>query len=163
MTKTTSVDLGDHFTRFVEQQITEGRYGNAGDVMRAGLRLLEEHESGVAALRAALIATGVPSASNVSVAKPKRISPVYDFSACPKNCASRVYLPNRSGSTPVAIGSRVPRCPIERSPVARRTIATTSCDVMPAGLSSIRRPFMQMLLSLSLRRSNVGTTGRVHV
>ncbi len=32
------------------------------------------------------------------------------------------------------------------SPVARRTIATTSCEVMPAGLSSTRRPFMQLLV-----------------
>ena len=55
MTKNTSVSLGDHFTRFVERQISEGRYSNASDVMRAGLRLLEEHEASLAALRTALI------------------------------------------------------------------------------------------------------------
>jgi antitoxin ParD1/3/4 len=55
MARTTSVSLGDHFASFVERQVSEGRYSNASDVMRAGLRLLEEHESKLAALRAALI------------------------------------------------------------------------------------------------------------
>lgn len=56
MARNTSVSLGDHFTNFIDEQVREGRYGSANDVMRAGLRLLEEHEAKVRALQEALIA-----------------------------------------------------------------------------------------------------------
>ncbi len=54
MGKNTSVTLGDHFGQFVDQQVEGGRYSSASEVIRAGLRLLEEREAGVQALRAAL-------------------------------------------------------------------------------------------------------------
>ena len=55
MDKNTSLNLGDHFWSFVEAKVAEGRYASASDVVRAGLRLLEEQEAKLAALRAALI------------------------------------------------------------------------------------------------------------
>ena len=55
MARVTSFSLGEHFTSFVEAQVKEGRYNNASDVMRAALRLLEERETRIGALRAALV------------------------------------------------------------------------------------------------------------
>lgn len=55
MSRNTSVSLGDHFAGFIDAQVQAGRYGSASDVVRAALRLLEEHEIKVAALQAALI------------------------------------------------------------------------------------------------------------
>ena len=54
MTKNTSVALSEHFTMFVEDQVSTGRYGNASEVVRAGLRLLEEREANLGALRQAI-------------------------------------------------------------------------------------------------------------
>jgi antitoxin ParD1/3/4 len=54
MHRNTSVALGAHFTSFIDAQVQSGRYGTASDVVRAGLRLLEEHEAKVKALQEAL-------------------------------------------------------------------------------------------------------------
>lgn len=55
MPRNTSVSLGDHFTSFIDAEVQSGRYGSASEVVRAGLRLLQEHEAKVRALEAALI------------------------------------------------------------------------------------------------------------
>ena len=52
--KTTSVALGPHFEEFIQASITSGRYNNASEVVRSGLRLLEDQEQKIAALRAAI-------------------------------------------------------------------------------------------------------------
>ncbi|MCB1755471.1 MAG: type II toxin-antitoxin system ParD family antitoxin [Gammaproteobacteria bacterium] len=56
MAKTTSFILGDHFDQFINQQIQSGRFGNASEVIRASLRLMEEEEQKLEALRQTLIA-----------------------------------------------------------------------------------------------------------
>ncbi len=56
MAKNTSMSLGDHFADFIDTQVRSGRYGSASEVVRAGLRMLEERETRVKALQEALIA-----------------------------------------------------------------------------------------------------------
>ena len=52
--KTTSVALGPHFEDFIQASIMSGRYNNASEVIRSALRLLEEQEQKILALRAAV-------------------------------------------------------------------------------------------------------------
>jgi antitoxin ParD1/3/4 len=54
MARNTSISLGSHFDEFISQQLAEGRYGSASEVIRTGLRLLEEREEKVRAVRKAL-------------------------------------------------------------------------------------------------------------
>ena len=54
MSKNTSILLGNHFDNFIQETLVDGRYRNASEVVRAGLRLLEEEESKVIALKAAI-------------------------------------------------------------------------------------------------------------
>lgn len=63
MGKNTSISLGNHFETFIESSISNGRFGNASEVVRAGLRLLEEEENRVIALRNA-IQEGIDSGRN---------------------------------------------------------------------------------------------------
>jgi antitoxin ParD1/3/4 len=55
MARNTSIVLGDHFEGFVARQLASGRYGSTSELMRAGLRLLEEQEQKMEALRHALM------------------------------------------------------------------------------------------------------------
>ncbi|MBS0588627.1 MAG: type II toxin-antitoxin system ParD family antitoxin [Proteobacteria bacterium] len=51
----TSVTLGEHFEKFLAQQIETGCFSSTSEAIQAGLRLLEEHEIKLEALRHALI------------------------------------------------------------------------------------------------------------
>lgn len=51
MAKNTSVTLGDHFDDFISKQLGGGRYASASEVVRAGLRSLEDRETKLAKLR----------------------------------------------------------------------------------------------------------------
>jgi antitoxin ParD1/3/4 len=52
--KNTSISLGDYFDQFVQKQVSVGRYKNVSEVIRAGLRLLENEESKIIALKNAI-------------------------------------------------------------------------------------------------------------
>lgn len=54
MGRNTSVSLGDYFESFVTEKISAGRYKNASEVIRAGLRLLEEDENRIQILKTAI-------------------------------------------------------------------------------------------------------------
>ncbi len=54
MGKNTSISLGNHFESFVESSISKGRFNNVSEVIRAGLRLLEEEESRLSVLKTAI-------------------------------------------------------------------------------------------------------------
>lgn len=54
MGRNTSVSLGDYFEEFVDSKISQGRFKNASEVIRAGLRLLEEEENKIQFLKNAI-------------------------------------------------------------------------------------------------------------
>ncbi len=54
MNKNTSISLGSYFDQFVQSRISEGRFKNVSEVIRAGLRLLEEEENKITALKTAI-------------------------------------------------------------------------------------------------------------
>lgn len=50
----TSVVIGKPNEKFIKSQIEKGRFGSASEAVRAGLRLLEEHELKIERLRSAI-------------------------------------------------------------------------------------------------------------
>ncbi len=54
MNRNTSISLGDYFDSFIQSRIHTGRYKNASEVVRAGLRLLEEEENRIIMLKEAI-------------------------------------------------------------------------------------------------------------
>ncbi|GAA3776552.1 type II toxin-antitoxin system ParD family antitoxin [Microbacterium kribbense] len=63
MAQNTSISLDDHFVDFLAREVRAGRYRSASEVVRTGLRLLEDQETQMTALRAALVdgeASGAP-------------------------------------------------------------------------------------------------------
>ena len=56
-----NVSIGANLEAFIEQQLEHGRYQNASEVVRAGLRLLQEHELDVSE-RAARLAREINTA-----------------------------------------------------------------------------------------------------
>ncbi len=65
MARNTSVTLGEHFEEFIASKLEQGRFQSVSEVVRAGLRKLEEDESRLDALRAKLQAgENSPAVSN---------------------------------------------------------------------------------------------------
>ena len=54
MSRNTSISIGDYFDDFIQNRISAGRFKNASEVVRAGLRLLEAEENRIIALREAI-------------------------------------------------------------------------------------------------------------
>ena len=73
MGRNTSISLGDHFEKFVDKRVSSGRFKNASEVIRAGLRLLEEEEIKVASLRSAIV-EGIDSGINKNFDAKKHLS-----------------------------------------------------------------------------------------
>lgn len=51
MSTNKSYTLGEHYEKFIANQVCEGRFNNASEVVRAGLRMLEDYEIRMKELR----------------------------------------------------------------------------------------------------------------
>jgi antitoxin ParD1/3/4 len=66
-----NVSLGERWEAFVSNIVRQGRYGSASEVVREGLRLVEEREEKLKALRAMLdksFAEGVATEQDIDAA-----------------------------------------------------------------------------------------------
>ena len=60
--KNTSIALGEHFDKYIAEQLASGRYRTASELIRECLRLHQERELRIAAMRAAIedgVASGI--------------------------------------------------------------------------------------------------------
>jgi antitoxin ParD1/3/4 len=72
-----NVSIGERWETFVDHIVREGRYGSASEVVREGLRLVEEREARLKALRSMLdgtIATGEASESDIDRVLDNRVT-----------------------------------------------------------------------------------------
>ena len=67
---------------------------------------------------------------------------MYSLSVSGRKFSALAARPSRTGSTPVAMGSKVPVWPIFFSQASPRSTATASNEVNPWGLSNISMPFI---------------------
>jgi len=92
MARNTSVTLGQHFEEFVTEKIMQGRFQTVSEVVRAGLRKLEEDESKLQALR-----------ENSSLVRTARLLRILMASNCLLICARN--MPNDLGFFDQGFGS----------------------------------------------------------
>lgn len=73
MNKNTSISLGNYFDDFIQNKLSTGRYKNASEIVRAGLRLLEEEESRILALKIS-IQEGIDSGQSINFNPEKHLA-----------------------------------------------------------------------------------------
>ncbi|SFP18938.1 antitoxin ParD1/3/4 [Cohaesibacter marisflavi] len=68
--------VGDRYDAFIAQQIEEGRFNNASEVVRAGLRMLEDYETRLAEARALVDAADaeIAAGKGIEYATPKSLT-----------------------------------------------------------------------------------------
>ncbi|SQI41729.1 Antitoxin ParD1 [Leminorella richardii] len=67
MPRTTSITIGEQLDEFISRMIASGRYGSTSEVVRSALRLLEQKESEMDALRKAVLAGEQSGESNMTL------------------------------------------------------------------------------------------------
>ncbi|MFZ1750691.1 MAG: type II toxin-antitoxin system ParD family antitoxin [Saprospiraceae bacterium] len=55
MSRNTSIILGDHFDEFIKSEVESGRYSSASEVIRSGLRLIEDESKKIKLINEALV------------------------------------------------------------------------------------------------------------
>lgn len=72
MSKNTSIILGDHFDKFIKNELKSGRYSSASEIIRNGLRLLEIEMEKMKTINEALVVgeeSGIPKSFSIRIFK----------------------------------------------------------------------------------------------